>query len=299
MTVRARVRVRVGIGKWQFCRVNLSCCPLSSVGPEIKRALVHYKNSIEEGLAQFRLEAKGPAKEEALAKFLEASLLEGMQDWVGALQEKYSTFAQRLRKENDEHKQKYAKIDGSLKVFDKNIYRRPEGRNVCTDKNTDEIYDKLSFRHVFSYTAYPNPRQGEAGHLREQNGSPGGHSETKPRAIDLRTTAAQPAGTNNAERIAAYTTQVHCIFEVLIGPCDLISGWSISLEALEKEKAGLIEKHATDMKRKDEEVKTLRGKFDEARKESVNETRNTSKEVMAAERKNMGPPALALTIELT
>ncbi len=68
-------------------------------------------------MAQFRLEGKGPAKDEALASFVEASLLDAMQDWVEALQEKYSTFAARLRKENDEHKHKFARIDSALKVL--------------------------------------------------------------------------------------------------------------------------------------------------------------------------------------
>jgi hypothetical protein len=128
------------LGKGPFCRVNLSCPALSliCVGPEIKRALGQYKSSIEEGLAQFRLEAKGPGKEEALAKFLEASLLEGMQDWVGALQEKYSTFSARLRKENDEHKQKYAKIDGSLKVCETDRQTR---KNVyCREQRAGNVY---------------------------------------------------------------------------------------------------------------------------------------------------------------
>jgi hypothetical protein len=60
------------------------------------------------------------------------------------------------------------------------------------------------------------------------------------------------------------------------------------LEQSEKDKSGLTEKHTTDMKKKDEELKTLRVKVDEARKEAVNDTRSTNKELMTAERKNMG-----------
>jgi hypothetical protein len=58
-------------------------------GADIQRALATYKAALEEGLAKFRLDAKGPAKDAALSKFLEASMLDGVQDWVGLLSEKF------------------------------------------------------------------------------------------------------------------------------------------------------------------------------------------------------------------
>ncbi len=64
---------------------------------------------------------------------------------------------------------------------------------------------------------------------------------------------------------------------------------------MEKEKSVLTEKHAAEMKKKDDELKTLRVKVDEARKEAVTDTRNTNKELMLAERKNMGPLNLTPT----